>query len=124
MKTETRIVKTRDAATAALRKLGVNSRDYGLFIEKQTDGTLMVKLALAEQHLKPAPKVAAKLAKVEKEPRVTVSSEIRRLILEGKTNQEVWTVVAAKYRLDASKKHYPTWYRCQLKREKLLKESK
>lgn len=46
-----KIVKTRDAATAVLRKLGVNSRDYNLFIKK-VEGGLEVNVELATAHTK------------------------------------------------------------------------
>jgi hypothetical protein len=44
--------------------------------------------------------------------RKTVSSEARRLILAGKTNEEI----VKNLRLPASKAHYPAWYRSDLVR--------
>jgi hypothetical protein len=49
-----------------------------------------------------------------------ISATARALILDGKTNQEVWDVLQAKFNLDHSKRHYPTWYRCEMKRTGLL----
>lgn len=48
---------------------------------------------------------------------MTVSDVARTLILEGKTNKEVWAVIKAQFNLDDSKKSYPSWYRCELKRK-------
>lgn len=127
-----RVVKTRDSATSALRKLGVNSRDYNLFIEK-TDGGFLVKMSLAASHVgkvqaAPEPKkvpVMSHTAVVqkmldsvkEKKPRVTVSSVAEELILAGKSNDEVWTVLKERFKLDGDKRHYPSWYRSRLRRQ-------
>lgn len=72
------------------------------------------------------PKATKKVVKVQ-EPKVaeptkvtedmTVSDVARTLILEGKTNKEVWAVIQAQFGLDDSKKSYPSWYRCELKRK-------
>lgn len=128
-----KIFKTRDSATTVLRKLGVNSRDYNAFIEKMEDGRFACKVAMAEMHLEslknPKPKTvlkeAAKAGRRAVDPEVKtkragVSSMARDLILAGKTNQEVWDVLKEAFNLDDSKKHYPTWYRCELKRKGLL----
>ena len=48
MTTETKIFKSRDSATAALRKLGVTSVDYALYIEKHKDG---FKCFIGEAHI-------------------------------------------------------------------------
>jgi len=50
-------------------------------------------------------------------PKLTVSSVARRLILEGLTNEQVWGQLKTGFKLDDSKKHYPSWYRAQLKRD-------
>lgn len=72
------------------------------------------------------PKATKKVVKVQ-EPKaveptktaeeMTVSDVARTLILEGKTNEEVWAVIKAQFDLDDSKKSYPSWYRCELKRK-------
>lgn len=130
-----KILKTRDSATTVLRKLGIQSRDYNLFIEKMTDGRFACQVARAEMHLEslknPKPKAEATKAEVAKpakagrraaDPEVTkpkrqgVSSMARDLILAGKTNQEVWAAIKEAFNLDDNKKHYPSWYRCELKR--------
>lgn len=57
-----------------------------------------------------------KAAKPAKEKAETVASFMRRLITEGKTNEEVFTAAVAKFGIGEEKKHYPSWYRCQLRR--------
>jgi hypothetical protein len=149
---EARIVKTRDAATSMLRKLGLKAPAYPTFMTKQEDGRWSVDLPkLHEQgygvnvksgtkasKAKPGkaakqPKaVKAKAAKalktvkekVAKEPRISVSSVAESLILAGKTNAEVWTAIKEQFKLDDTKKSYPTWYRCRLKRQGKLSEEK
>ena len=51
----------------------------------------------------------------------SVSAAMRRLVLEGKTNDEVWAVCKKLFKLDDSKKGYPAWYRNQLKKSGQLK---
>lgn len=127
-----KIFKTRDSATTLLRKLGINPRDYNLFIEKMTDGRVACQVALAEMHLKSLkqPKTiigegikagrraADPVVKSDKPAKAKgVSAVARELILAGKTNQEVWAIIKDAFNLDDSKKHYPTWYRCEMKRK-------
>lgn len=129
-----KIFKTRDSATSLLRKLGIQSRDYNFFIEKMTDGRFACQVAKAEMHLEslknPAPKTimgsAIKAGRRASDPVVKsdkpakakgVSAVARELILAGRTNQEVWAVIKEAFNLDDSKKHYPTWYRCEMKRK-------
>lgn len=119
----------RDSATAALRKLGIKARDYDLFIVKhETD--FSVNIAKAEAHLASltqSPKAAIKAAfdsfkvvpmpaKPVKTDRRTVSSVCRAMIIDGKSNEEVWAAIDAEFKLGSSKKHYPSWYRAELKR--------
>lgn len=49
--------------------------------------------------------------------RITVSAVARELILAGKDNKEVWTALVEQFRLDETKKHYPAWYRAELRRK-------
>lgn len=208
----TRVVKTRDAATSILRKLGLKPNSYGLFMKKLDDGRFEVDLpkvfeqgygvkfdqpkpgdAAARKPVKakakkilfksgqkvtlkkfekepeqdatilqdvygdenaiavsvkpesktddgireitidqiktPKPKTvkAPKEPKAKQEPkarRVSVSSVAEELLLAGKTNEEVFAVLKEKFKLDDSKKNYPSWYRCRLKRQKKLAEEK
>lgn len=107
-----KIVKKRDAATAALRKLGVKKTDYNQFISKLEDGTFKVEVTKAKAHL-----AAAKKPAKDKKPRkVSCSAVARELIQAGKSNAEVWAIIKEQFKLDDAKRHYPTWYRCQLKR--------
>ena len=123
-----RIYKTRDSATAVLRKMGTPACDYNAFIEVMSDGQFACHIARAEMHLeslknpKPAETKAAKApASTEAKPkRTSISATARELILAGKTNQEVWAIIKDAFGLDDSKKHYPAWYRCEMKRKGLL----
>lgn len=56
-----------------------------------------------------------KAAPKAKEPRVTVASTARDMVRAGKTNEEIWAVLQKDFGLDDSKKHYPAWYRNQVK---------
>lgn len=133
----TKTYTARDSATSALRKIGLQARDYNLFITKVGD-KFECKLGAATAHLEslknPKPVAAAepktKVAKagrraadpvVEAKPKkMGISATARELILSGKTNQEVWEALKQQFDLDDSKKHYPTWYRCEMKRTGLL----
>lgn len=124
-----KIVKTRDSATTILRKLGVTSRDYSLFIGKNPSGLFEVDADAASKHVaKPdVPKAgysgvdplsspASNAAKVKKVRRVSVSARARELILAGKSNADTWSALKAEFKLTEDKKHYPSWYRSQLRR--------
>ena len=136
----TKTYTARDSATSALRKLGLQARDYNLFITKVGD-KFECKLGAAATHLESlknpksveAAKPATKLAKVAKAVRrdtdpvveaapkkLGISATARELILSGKTNQEVWEALKQQFNLNDSKRHYPTWYRCEMKRTGLL----
>jgi hypothetical protein len=131
----TKIYAARDSATSALRKIGLQARDYNLFITKVGD-KFECKLGAAAAHLeslknpKPIEAKEPKVAKagrrdtdpvVEVKPKkLGISATARELILSGKTNQEVWEALKQQFNLDDSKKHYPTWYRCEMKRTGLL----
>lgn len=137
----TKTYTARDSATSALRKLGLQARDYNLFITKVGD-KFECKLGAAAAHLEslknPKPVAEAKTEDkpvAAKEPKVVkagrravdpvvevkakklgISATARELILSGKTNQEVWEALKQQFNLDDSKRHYPTWYRCEMKR--------
>lgn len=143
-----RFYKTRDSATSMLRKMGVQARDYNFFIETLEDGTFACQVAKAEMHLaslknpvmaevgNPAPEAGQPTkakragrrttdpviqAEEPKAKRGGVSTVARELILAGKSNQEVWTILKETFGLDDSKKHYPSWYRCEMKRKGMVK---
>lgn len=121
-----KILARRDSATTILRKMGIHSRDYNAFIEVMSDGKFACHIARAEMHLeslknpKPAATKATKKTAEPKAKKTGISATARELILSGKTNQEVWEVLKQQFNLDDSKKHYPTWYRCEMKRTGLL----
>ena len=70
---------------------------------------------------KPVRREAEKPAKAAKAGAESVSAAMRRLILAGKTNEQVWELVKKSHQLDDSKKSYPAWYRNQLKKSGELK---
>lgn len=86
-----RIVSRRDSATTILRKMGINSRDYDVFITHaaSTDGTptqFVVDIALAESHLKglqqqmaASKPPAKKIVKVPSAKPVATSQEIQKV---------------------------------------------
>lgn len=140
----TKVYAKRDSATTVLRKAGVPPRDYNLYLTKTDDGvalnlTLLAtykavkdtpadvpavaveprKVNIAKERAKAeaAAKAAAKAEAAAKTVRNTVSSTARSLILAGKTNEQVWAELQRQYQLDDSKKHYPGWYRSQLRRQ-------
>lgn len=142
---KSRIVKTRDTATAILRRLGLKPPAYTTFMKQLPDGQWEVdmkkiydqgygitptKLVAAKTTAPKAVKTvkakpvkatkktsAAKPVKTDKAPRISCSSVARELIKAGKTNEEVWKVIREQFKLSDDKRHYPTWYRSQLKRE-------
>lgn len=150
---EVRTVARRDSATTILRKLGINSRDYNLFIRADKDG-FVVDVDLAKKHLakvaeqtapkvngdvppwspstEPAPTKAGKLPKAPKpatqkqvkeakRPREqNLSTTIRSLILKGLDNAAIWAQVQPAFNLDDKKRHYPAWYRGQMRRAGVL----
>jgi len=61
-----KILARRDSCTSALRKLGVNSRDYNAFIELQANGQFKCLIGAAEAHLQGLAKPAVKKSPSEK----------------------------------------------------------
>lgn len=131
----------RDSATALLRKMGVAQPDYNKFITI-VGGEYKVDVTAAEEHvgdndeLAPRitvetpvtqpipepevmviPKPVAKVVEPKVAEEMTVSEVARSMILAGKSNKEVWATIKAQFNLDDSKKTYPSWYRCELKRK-------
>jgi hypothetical protein len=126
-----RTVKTRDSATTILRKLGVNSRDYNLYIEK-TDAGYVVQETLARKAvvgevvvdllakkdmvLTPA-QAEVKPAVPAKPPKLSISGLAEQLLLAGKSNAETWAALKERFKLGDDKKHYPSWFRSRLRRQ-------
>jgi ribosomal protein S11 len=46
--------------------------------------------------------------------KVSVSSFMRQLIREGRTNEQIFEVAKIKFNLPDSKKSYPGWYRAEM----------
>lgn len=123
----------RDSATSMLRKMGIPAADYDKFIAVRDDGTFDCFVANAAKCLAAlnnpkggkkdkaaTPKAETPKAEKPKTMKDTISSVARELILKGLDNQGVWEGLKKRFNLDDSKKHYPTWYRCEMKRKGLL----
>ena len=113
----TKVFFGRDSATAALRKIGVKSKDYNLFIEKKHDGKFACDLRRAREHLAAPVPVSQDAAATKKR---TISSVARALIIEGKTNEEVWKLLVNEFNLSDNKRGYPAWYRSQCRSKGLI----
>lgn len=136
----TKTVKTRDAAATILRKLGINSRDYNLFIDKTSAGHI-VNVRAAVEHLEALAKPKAEpKAKPKAEPKAkakaegklnlpgrpvthkpetdeSISNYCRRLIKLGYTNNEIFMATQEHFGAPASHRYYPSWYRWDLRRQ-------
>lgn len=116
--------KRRDSATSILRKLGIKPRDYDLFIKKTDDGVEFDD-QLAKQHAanlkEQTGEIPKKKTPTKKDSAKTTSKKAccqvaYDLIKKGYSNQAVWDVIQPMFNLDDKKKHYPSWYRCHLRR--------
>lgn len=123
-----KIYARRDSATSVLRKLGIKPCDYDLFIEKMSDGRIACQVAMAEIHLghlktwtkSEAANKKTKASKPPKEKRTTISGLCRGMVLNGATNEEIFKALQERYgeeRFGPEKRHYPAWYRCELRRK-------
>ena len=70
----------------------------------------------------PAEKAKGKAAKTKapkaaKEKTVTLASFMRGLIEAGKNNDEVFAAAVKEFGIGDEKKHYPSWYRSEMKRK-------
>lgn len=129
-----KVYARRDSATSALRKLGVKKEDYNLFIRLVEDpfgnspreyqcNIGEAKKAVFREKNRPPPRTTKQRAartQPKKSNHATISSRARELILDGKTNEEVFSALQAEFQLDDEKKYYPSWYRCELRRNGLL----
>ena len=94
----------------------------------------ILDVGLAEQHLKKLKTqvsdyitTKARAANKPRKPRVakkvTISGLARELILNGHTNVEVFNKLQIHFgedRINEDHMHYPSWYRCELRRKGLL----
>lgn len=144
MTTTTKFYARRDSATTVLRKAGIPARDYQLYLKKSGDG-VELDMSLLNKHLSASspnafqgPKTTSKARfssdqvftlptkqvkaaePAKKQAKVTVSSVARELLKQGMSNEQVWEQLKATFKLDDGKKHYPAWYRAQMKRDGLL----
>jgi hypothetical protein len=75
----TKIVSSRDSATATLRKMGISPRDYNLFIEKLADNKFSVSVHRANNHIlnlaKPVDEAPNKVVKVVGKPKQKLISD-------------------------------------------------
>lgn len=46
----------------------------------------------------------------------TVAAVVRELVQQGKSNAEIWAIIQPKFQLNGGKRHYPAWYRAEMKR--------
>ena len=124
----TKFYTRRDSATTVLRKAGITPRDYDLYLTKSGDGVdlnldlLAIHKATTDgkhdvpaKAKAPAPELVITPTKLPAKP--TVSSVARVLLLAGATNDEVWKALKEQFKLSDGKKHYPSWYRAQLRRQ-------
>lgn len=127
-----KIFKRRDSATAYLRKLKVAKANYDKWLKPITASTGEGHWGVLDPK-KPEPEVAAKDVEASvkaakamppaKPVRISCSSVARDLIRAGKTNTEVWVAIKEQFKLSDDKRHYPTWYRSQMKRSAKRKAS-
>lgn len=112
---QVKIYLSRDAATARLRKIGLRVPDYDLFINKLPDGRLACNVSKAEEHFE-----AFKDRYEDGVELGTISNMCREMILNGYSNTEIFTALQEKFgedRIGTNQRHYPSWYRCALRRE-------
>ena len=132
----TKTYTRRDSVTSILRKRGIPSDQYNDWIIKNDDGTFSIReqaesstppwdeepktvetKTTAKEHKIPDAPKKTKVQDEPKETRRTVSSAAREHILAGHDNKKVWELLKEEFDLDDSKKHYPSWYRSEMKRK-------
>jgi hypothetical protein len=133
---------SRTSATNVLRKLKVDPSLYDNFMTKRDDGKYDLNLTAAR--LGTAPVIVKTVVTAEakgetvtrEKPKGGKTSTVKksssekpkpkelkenctamacRLILEGKTNAEVWDQLKKSFNLDDKKRGYPAWYRRKLR---------
>jgi len=55
-----------------------------------------------------------------KKVKATVSSTARKMIIEGKSDAQVWAALRRIYHLDESRRYYVRWYRAECARKGLI----
>ena len=113
----TKIYTRRDSATAVLRKLGVPTTDYARFIKRVGDEYHLDLKAAQDSRRPPEAKATKAKAKATKAESSSVAQRCRDLILEGLSNKDIFDRLQKEGALDEDKRHYPGWYRCQMRRQ-------
>ena len=118
------IPTTAQLETMTIRELTVFWNDHCAVldrpqIKKFTDKTQGLKrcgdlsdFLRKQQKAQPAVKVT----------RRTISLVARQLILEGYDNKAVFQYLTDEFKIGENKKHYPAWYRSEMRRKGLLKD--
>jgi hypothetical protein len=80
------------------------------------------KLAPKAKPIKPAAKIPSGPGRLKNsgDRKPSLAARARELILAGKDNDAVFVVLQREFGISEQKKHYPSWYRSQLKRQGLL----
>lgn len=112
----TRIYAKYDSAASLLSKLGIAKADYQKFVHLTDENKFAVDIEAANKHLE----THAKKQAVVRRKKETCSDVARKLILKGKSNEQVWKILQLQFGLDETKSYYPTWYRNELKRKGVL----
>lgn len=133
----------RDSATSALRKLGVDKSKYNSYIETKEDGVyvdlesaandmdedVVVKKPRARSAAASKPAASVKKTastktgrtnKVDPDKKESMTKFCQRMILDGKTDAEIYEMMIPIYNCDESKKGYPSWNRGFMRRRGLL----
>jgi len=64
-----------------------------------------------------SPATAVATAPTVRKPRANkrcVSSVARQMVVDGKTNEQIWEILVNEFKLDEAKKSYPKWYRNEM----------
>lgn len=57
-----------------------------------------------------------------KKARLTVAATCRSMIIAGRTDGQIWSVLRCVFKIDESKRSYITWYRCEVRRRGLTED--
>jgi hypothetical protein len=141
-----KIYTRRDSITTILRKAGIDKAHYNDYIIKLDDFSFKLSPEFyekssakaevkaekkptskpAKEHkTKPSRKMPVKVvyeevtapAKAYRVDPNNITNTIKTLILDGKSNKEIWDIVQPQFDMDDTKRHYPAWYRSQMKRK-------
>lgn len=124
------------SAESELKAMGLKKSDWSKFIvvKNRSVKCLNTKAELflmSSQKKSKQPHVMAELGNVPKEtpmPRDNkpgykirgISGRCRELILSGKSNDEVWSIIKKEFDLSDDKKYYPHWNRTNMKKKGLI----